>query len=699
MVDRYVLFPPKPNGARVPADITFHCPKDSEFLNRDESTEIKLTCHLTDIIFISGRENIGFQFRFEKPKQTLAPQLELPPTTLSNFQFNYSRQKAAYVGEYVTKGATQSEIPEITSPKFSNVNLLSPHGGKNSVVTISNTEIEETSTDIPKRTDYSIGIRTYQLLKGEYYEIGGTKSEENEEESGTENESSSANGQKKTVAFNRGISSVHEEQEEEEEFTDLNSRAKAEKIVTAVVGARDTDINIRRLNYLIHILGVLMIGFAVWDYANFANQISGLTTKIANVNQANIMKAEMMTALTNLRELNLLNRGLYSSSQEQTFRTNLIAALYSAEEIKQTLGAEADSLSTEHQTLFNDPVIPLRRLDGTTDTQGFIQATENIVTLGLNLAQSDLSAITQDNSDYYFIVYNLFHAYNDALFQSTQLYVTEFFNQSNSNQVIASLLLFIISTVLAFILIVPLMYAVRRSQDDILRLFLDISDKTIKNLQVKCENFLSNLQIGEEDIESELGDDEAHPDNEEQEFFVSRRKRKRFKDSRRFMRKFLFCFTVFALAMHVPVVFSYIIGAKSIKDLGQVAVEYNLTSFAEAYFNYAKNFQSQLYVDTGNVVPPILDMTTAYDTTVQNNHFLITLKANLLSVKSNLVLEILIRFSRITLSIPIATLILITKYSIKSSLKIHVLSSLNTSAQQIVNYLPTKQLPKGWIFF
>ena len=123
-------------------------------------------------------------------------------------------------------------------------------------------------------------------------------------------------------------------------------------------------------------------------------------------------------------------------------------------------------------------------------------------------------------------------------------------------------------------------------------------------------------------------------ETEENDLFISRRRRKRFKDTRRFLRKFILAFTLLAICMHIPVVFSYIIGAKSVKDLGQVAVEYNLTTFAEAYFNYAQNFQSQFYVDSGSVTPHIVNMATAYDQTVQNNHFLTTLKANILSVKT-----------------------------------------------------------------
>lgn len=49
-----------------------------------------------------------------------------------------------------------------------------------------------------------------------------------------------------------------------------------------------------------------------------------------------------------------------------------------------------------------------------------------------------------------------------------------------------------------FLLIIALI-SVSRSQSEIVSLFLDIPDKTIRYLYHKSENFLTNLQIGEDD--------------------------------------------------------------------------------------------------------------------------------------------------------------------------------------------------------
>lgn len=47
--------------------------------------------------------------------------------------------------------------------------------------------------------------------------------------------------------------------------------------------------------------------------------------------------------------------------------------------------------------------------------------------------------------------------------------------------------------------------SVNKTQEEILSMFLEIPDKTVKYLYNKSENFISNLQIGEEeDVLSEL---------------------------------------------------------------------------------------------------------------------------------------------------------------------------------------------------
>lgn len=63
-------------------------------------------------------------------------------------------------------------------------------------------------------------------------------------------------------------------------------------------------------------------------------------------------------------------------------------------------------------------------------------------------------------------------------------------------------------------------------------MFLDIPDKTVKYLYNKSENFISNLQIGEEEeILSEMEELDKEEQEELNKTLKSKRKKKKFKNT------------------------------------------------------------------------------------------------------------------------------------------------------------------------
>ena len=92
------------------------------------------------------------------------------------------------------------------------------------------------------------------------------------------------------------------------------------------------------------------------------------------------------------------------------------------------------------------------------------------------------------------------------------------------------------------------MFQVNKTQQEILQLFLDIPEKTVKFLYNKVEVFISTLQLGDEDEMHSEAEEIAH-DNEKDELeqsFVSKKKRKKFKTSSRSNKQYLFllCFSI-----------------------------------------------------------------------------------------------------------------------------------------------------------
>eukprot|EP01017_Pseudomicrothorax_dubius_P003580 TRINITY_DN10546_c0_g3_i3.p1 TRINITY_DN10546_c0_g3~~TRINITY_DN10546_c0_g3_i3.p1 ORF type:complete len:371 (-),score=82.29 TRINITY_DN10546_c0_g3_i3:29-1141(-) len=122
--------------------------------------------------------------------------------------------------------------------------------------------------------------------------------------------------------------------------------------------------------------------------------------------------------------------------------------------------------------------------------------------------------------------------------------------------------------------------------------------KTVKNLYSRCENFLANLQIGEDDdFQSEFDQDDldrltksSHEADGGGEEFTSRgRRRKRFQASGGIQGRFFLQILAFSILVEGYFVYNYIISATLIKNLNQVSSEFNSTSIAETFVNFVHN--------------------------------------------------------------------------------------------------------------
>ena len=605
MVDRYALFNVATKGNKgACAQITFHYPKDSEYLSKGEPYETKILCYLNDMIFVQGKEMVGFQFIFERIGDRVSGDLQLA-AKLNNFQFSYDYKSNIYYGEYVNKmsavllhsGSMMAGESTDTVVSGGPLDIQPQEPGSPKRRKRSNTDQDFGDEEV-KRKDYGHGIKTYQLVKKHLFELEVGSSDEIEDE---ETENNLVNGTKKSEdALGRADNTVGENDEEEGDTADFTNIIKSRKVVAAVVNDKTPDSNVKRLAWVVHLVGAVLLALLIWDYVSFVGKLNRMSKSMGYFNQANLMTSELMTALSNMRDLYFFKLGLLDDTTEAELKENLIKALYSADNIKEEIQSSNDALSSENLDVLNGVTVTLKNYGGSTSVRGVIQATEDIISTGISLANEDLTTISPTNKDYYFVTYNLFNDYYAGLLRYGKVYMDQFVDLSNQSGFSIILLLFSLAACLGFAISVPVMYSIIRSQDQILRLFLDIPEKKVKSLYSKCEIFVSNLQIGEEeDVNSEIDADEIdRGKNDNAEGWLLKKRKKKFKDSRTTHRKFFIGFFILGLIMHGPLTYSFGQTKKTIKDANSVAVEYNYTSLTEPFFNFARNVQLQVYIDS-----------------------------------------------------------------------------------------------------
>lgn len=142
------------------------------------------------------------------------------------------------------------------------------------------------------------------------------------------------------------------------------------------------------------------------------------------------------------------------------------------------------------------------------------------------------------------------------------------------------------------------MLQVNKNQEEILSMFLDIPDKTVKYLYNKSENFISNLQIGEEEeVLSEMEELDKEEQEELNKTLKSKRKKKKFKNTNKDQRNYIFAFVIIILVLQSYFIFNYFMSDQLLANLNQMVPEINATARAESFFRLADNAQRSLYLN------------------------------------------------------------------------------------------------------
>ena len=147
-------------------------------------------------------------------------------------------------------------------------------------------------------------------------------------------------------------------------------------------------------------------------------------------------------------------------------------------------------------------------------TESLLQIQSTIFTLE-NLLPSEFTAESQGgggagSDNVFFLLFNSFNNLLDSMRQSSALYVSELIDRSNQkNQ--GSMIIFILSIILLSLMVavlVPVVASVNRNKSEVLSLFCDIEEESLRKLAIRCERFLTV-------ISKENNKDDAESNNEE----------------------------------------------------------------------------------------------------------------------------------------------------------------------------------------
>jgi len=485
---------------------------------------------------------------------------------------------------------------------------------------------QQAEPEAKEKINYAEGIKTMRLHQGKIAEPEADgESEEGEDEDGSEN------GQQKREKEKEKKQQQLEadDGQDDNSFRDFNHTFKSRKALNAVINDKKPPKAIRQLQWTANILMLALAAIAIAEFVVANQEFNEILDNLSLIDQSDQRTAELMNVLSKTTDLYLYNIGVLTDTMvdPEVLKSSIEDSLNAAQTLKISLEKSSGGLSDEHSSLINDGVIPLYELNSDEpEFRGLSQATDQIIARAFEVTNQDVAEIGPDNSDYYFVTYNLLNDYYIALRNSSNFYVTEL-KDDTDNKATTFLILLIVSIVVLLFsvaLLIPVLRSVNKTREEVLSLFLNIPDKTVRSLYTKCENFISNLQVGEDDdVVSEIDDDEMFGNKHEEDNFMGdftgrsgkRGSKRKFKNSGKSQKKFLLQFLFGGLVVEAYFVYNYLMANDMLNDVKDIIVEINSTSAAEGFYSFVNNAEKQLIIDNS---VKILNSNTPEDVVIES---------------------------------------------------------------------------------
>lgn len=470
-----------------------------------------------------------------------------------------------------------------------------------------------------EKIDFGQGLRTLKLYMNRLYDPDDLKKEfardsDEENSEGTPKEGDSKQKEEKSQLANQNS----QEDEENEDIDDNSSLFKTRAKFKALIMKQNTKnfFPITRLNLAGLLVLAVLVTLGIVYYAINVQQYSNVKKNYNILNNSNKMMTMSQGILNKVHELMSLNRGIYSKitnpASEVTLKTQIKTYVKNLAAYQTYNQLNTFYLTAAHQTLFQKDSIPMYFQSNSTTNQtnkdttilffDLNAATQQIISKTLSIVETNLGSMNEENADIFFLKYNLLNEYANSLLTSTNYYNLELVDLINSleNFVLVILIVSIFICIASLGVLSLFYFYVLVYINQILQVFLEIPINKAKNLFVRCELFLTNLQQGGDDDDlldnDNLSGLDSDNENEEQGFTTQSAASKKMKVRRKRYKANYKSLKVFILEMLFVIVFIetfftmyYIQFQNVFENQKQLQEELNNTLLMGPQFSYTNN--------------------------------------------------------------------------------------------------------------
>lgn len=471
-----------------------------------------------------------------------------------------------------------------------------------------------------EKIDFGQNIRTLKLYNNRIYDSDDLKKEflRDSDEENSEGTPKEGEDGKKEEKGQLGNSNNKDDEENEEDGDDNSSLFKTKAKFKALIMKQNTKnfFPITRLNLGgLFVLGV-MITIGIVYYAINNQQYSNVNKNYNILYYSNRMTIMSQGILNKVHELMFLNMGIYENmvayvETEAALKVDIKNYVTNLATYQTYIQLNTFYLNSAHQKLFQANAIPMYfQSNSTTNNTNkdttilhfdLNAATQQVISKTLSILDTNLTSINNDNSDVFFLTYNLLNQYATSLLISTNFYSLEILDLLSDLELFLMIIL-IVSVFISFVslaILTMFYFYVLVYVNRILQVFLEIPINKAKNLFVRCEIFLTNLQQGGDDDDLLDNDNLSGADSDENEEVgftttnaASKKmkvRRKRYKANYKALK--LFVIQIFVVILFIETFFAmyYVQFNTVFQNQKQLQEELNNTLIMGPRFSFANN--------------------------------------------------------------------------------------------------------------
>ncbi|EGR34069.1 PAS domain S-box family protein [Ichthyophthirius multifiliis] len=538
----------------------------------------------------------------------------------NQYMFQFQIQNSIFLGEFVIQNYQDQEsnnnlefktnkLNTQTVLSISNQQLQTEELQNQSILPFQkNQDIQEEveqqlyfkNSNIKPTLFHKICIRTMRLYKNRLSDISQFKDSDDENSDNNEEEYEYNSTYKNGMHFNEENMKLNKNLED-----NFYQKQKINDIINTPI----ISVAIKFLNILIKILLFILLSLSIIEYIIVLNQLDYIKKFIQLINYSNKRLADLNYVEGNIRDLVLLNMGLYTENEigkESKIKEEIKKKIENIDKMTSFLQLNTDNyISGDFFNILHENNIKMYLNQNQYEFRDINDSTQQMIANALFIANNKLENIKSDNKDVFFFTFNIFNFYQIQLQKSNFYYIRElmFIVMDKNNILFIILILTPVFIIIDLLLFLPVLIYANKQSMQIIYLFLEIPNNQIQVffylifklfIQIFLKNSIYNYNAKISYFKQEKRKKKNLLILQKKIYLYINLNYNQIKDN---SYQITIQILIGIIIFEVYFIANYFLTQNLFKNIYQYIPEMNYTMYAESLYSFTDNVQRRIFID------------------------------------------------------------------------------------------------------